>query len=113
MSAIFEMMLKPSYASLRVSPGKLQELSSLLDAKGIVYKKSAFSFVKKQSFFLNFITFQLELLVSIYFVLQKQGNIRLRGHLFQHLVGTDIQRFFCCYVSKTIEIHYGRKLFPK
>lgn len=43
MSSIFELMLKPSYASLRVSPGKLEELSGLLDAKGIIYRKSDIS----------------------------------------------------------------------
>ena len=40
---IFEMMLKPSYAALRVTPGKLPELSALLDANAIHYSQSDIS----------------------------------------------------------------------
>ena len=41
--AIFEMMEIPSYSSLRVSPGKLDELSAMLDAKGIRCQQSDIS----------------------------------------------------------------------
>ncbi len=43
LALIFEMMLKPSYATLRVTPGKLDDLTSLLDAKGIRYTQSDIS----------------------------------------------------------------------
>ena len=40
---IFEMMELPSYSALRVSPGKLDELTDILDAKGLRYTKSNIS----------------------------------------------------------------------
>ena len=43
LAQIFEMMLKPSFAALRVTPGKLGELSQLLDAKEIHYTQSDIS----------------------------------------------------------------------
>ena len=43
LSDIFALMLQPSYAALRVSPGKLDELTALLDAKDIRYTRSDIS----------------------------------------------------------------------
>ena len=43
LSDIFAIMLQPSYAALRVSPGKLDELTALLDAKDIRYTPSDIS----------------------------------------------------------------------
>ena len=43
LATIFEMMLKPSYATLRVSPGKLVELANLLEAKEIQCRPSDIS----------------------------------------------------------------------
>ena len=43
LALIFEMMLKPSFAALRVTPGKLDELSALLGAKEIRYTQSDIS----------------------------------------------------------------------
>ena len=43
LALIFEMMLKPSFAALRVTPGKLDELSSLLNAHDIRYTQSDIS----------------------------------------------------------------------
>ena len=43
LSSIFEMMLKPSYAALRVTPGKLGEITPMLDTKEIRYSRSDIS----------------------------------------------------------------------
>ena len=43
LSEIFGMMLQPSYAALRVTPGKREELLQLLDAKEIHYRPSDIS----------------------------------------------------------------------
>ena len=43
LSDIFALMLQPSYAAVRVSPGKLDELTALLDAKEIRYAPSDIS----------------------------------------------------------------------
>ena len=43
LSEIFGMMLQPSYAALRVTPGKREELTQLLDSKEIHYKPSDIS----------------------------------------------------------------------
>ena len=43
LAQLFEMMLKPSFATLRVTPGKLDELSALLNANDIRYTQSEIS----------------------------------------------------------------------